>query len=66
VSVEPGLCATCRHGRRIDTARGSTFWLCRRSATDPRYPRYPALPVQACPGFEPDSGSPAKRDVPPA
>jgi len=29
------------------------FRLCERSATDPAYPRYPALPVLRCPGFEP-------------
>lgn len=50
--VEPGLCGSCARGRRIRSGRGSTFWLCGRSATDPRYPRYPALPVRACAGFE--------------
>ena len=50
---EPGLCGACHHGRRIETVRGSVFWLCDRSATDPAYPRYPSLPVLACPGFEP-------------
>ena len=29
----------------IQTARGSTFRLCERSTTDPRFPRYPNLPV---------------------
>jgi hypothetical protein len=47
-----GLCATCRHSRRIETARGSVFRLCERSVSDPRYPRYPALPVLRCDGFE--------------
>ena len=56
--VEPGLCAGCRHGRAIQSDRGSTFWLCGRSAGDPRYPRYPALPVLACPGFEPAPAGP--------
>ncbi len=55
--TEPGLCAGCVHGRPVATARGSLFWLCRRSATDRHYPRYPALPVLACPGFEPDGPS---------
>jgi hypothetical protein len=49
----PGLCGTCRHARVITTDRGSRFWLCQRSASDPRFPRYPALPVARCPGFEP-------------
>jgi hypothetical protein len=48
-----GLCATCRHTRRVESARGSTFWLCARSADDPRFPKYPRLPVLRCPGFEP-------------
>jgi hypothetical protein len=48
-----GLCGTCRHSRVVATRRGSTFRLCERSATDPRYPRYPALPVLLCAGFEP-------------
>ena len=49
----PGLCGTCRHSRVIVTARGSTFRLCERSAADPRFPRYPNLPVVSCIGFEP-------------
>lgn len=53
--TDPGLCAGCRHGREIRSDRGSVFWLCRRSATDPRFPRYPALPVRACPGYEPEA-----------
>jgi hypothetical protein len=48
-----GLCATCRHARTIVTDRGSRFIRCGRSATDDRYPRYPRLPVLACPGYEP-------------
>ena len=50
--TNPGLCAACRHGRPTGNSRGSTFWLCERSRTDPRYVRYPALPVLSCPGFE--------------
>jgi hypothetical protein len=50
---QPGLCGACRHSRVIQTARGSTFRLCERSATDPRFPRYPNLPVLRCSGFEP-------------
>ncbi len=50
---EAGLCARCRHLRRIQSQRGSTFYLCRRAATDPRYPKYPPLPVLSCPGYEP-------------
>jgi hypothetical protein len=52
-STPPGLCAACRHSRRIQTRTGSVFWLCERAATDPSFPRYPALPVLSCRGFEP-------------
>ncbi len=54
-TIDPGLCAACIHGRPIRSARGSSFWLCGRSATDPAFPRYPGLPVVACRGFEPDA-----------
>ena len=47
-----GLCASCVHARATGNARGSTFVLCSLSATDPRFPRYPALPVLRCAGFE--------------
>lgn len=47
-----GLCNGCRHQRVVQSARGSRFSLCRRAATDPRFPRYPALPVIACAGYE--------------
>jgi GNAT superfamily N-acetyltransferase len=47
-----GLCATCQHVQRITSARGSTFYLCERSRTDPSYPRYPRLPVLACAGYD--------------
>ena len=50
--TNPGLCAACFHGRRTGNVRGSTFWLCQRSKSEPSYPRYPALPVATCPGFE--------------
>jgi hypothetical protein len=47
-----GLCDTCRHQRVVTTRRGSRFSLCRRSKTDPAYPKYPRLPVLRCAGFE--------------
>jgi len=50
-----GLCATCLHARRIDSARASTFWLCGLSVTDPRYPKYPRLPVVRCDGYRPSA-----------
>ena len=48
-----GLCATCRHVRVISNARGSTFYLCQLAETDPRFDKYPRLPVLHCAGYEP-------------
>ena len=49
-----GLCDRCRHQQVVRTTRGSVFSLCRRSRDEPeRFPRYPRLPVEACPGFQP-------------
>jgi len=47
-----GLCADCRHARRVATRRGSVFLLCARAADDPRFHRYPPLPVLRCAGHE--------------
>jgi hypothetical protein len=52
-TADSGLCATCLHARTIESAKGSQFLLCQRSATDPAYPKYPRLPVLSCPGYEP-------------
>jgi len=54
-----GLCAGCGHARVITSDRGSQFLLCRFSAVDPRYPRYPALPVLRCAAVTP------RREPPP-
>jgi len=56
--VDPrvGLCAECRHADIVRSPR-STFYRCRLSFTDPRFPKYPALPVVACIGFEPQNGA---------
>jgi hypothetical protein len=50
-----GLCATCVHARGIESQRGSVFWLCQLSASDPSFPKYPRLPVLSCPGYDPQS-----------
>jgi hypothetical protein len=46
-----GLCFRCEHSDRIMSTRGSTFYLCRLSVTDPRFHKYPRLPVLTCGGF---------------
>jgi hypothetical protein len=46
------LCPRCAHVQIVVSGKGSTFYLCRRSRTDPLYPKYPAQPVAFCPGYE--------------
>jgi len=55
--VRAGLCYDCVYARRTTSARGSTFYLCERSVTDPTFPRYPRLPVVQCAGYESRQGS---------
>lgn len=50
----PGLCGRCRHARTTGNRRGSVFYMCGLSTTDPRFPKYPALPVLRCSGYAPD------------
>jgi hypothetical protein len=51
--AEPnGLCPDCQHKKIVTSERGSKFLLCRLSAKDARYPKYPPQPVVSCPGFE--------------
>jgi hypothetical protein len=54
--MDPGLCGHCAHCQLIDGAR-MRFYLCRLAAADPRFRKYPVLPVRACPGH--DEGTPA-------
>jgi hypothetical protein len=46
-----GLCASCLHVKVIASSRGSVFYQCGLSFVDPRFPKYPALPVRACIGY---------------
>ncbi|HMJ15160.1 MAG TPA: hypothetical protein VK524_27285 [Polyangiaceae bacterium] len=48
-----GLCAACRHARSIVSSKGSRFTLCGKSLEDPRFPKYPRLPVVQCSGHLP-------------
>jgi hypothetical protein len=48
-----GLCFTCQFSRVIVNDRESRFYFCERSKTDPRFPRYPPLPVVTCAGYAP-------------
>ena len=51
---DSGLCAACLHARIVVSGRGSRFILCELSRTDPRFRRYPPLPVVDCLGYEPN------------
>jgi len=52
VPPQIGLCATCTHVRRIESDRGSEFFLCQLALTDDRFRKYPRLPVLECAGYE--------------
>lgn len=59
-----GLCSICRHARVTGNRRGSRFYLCSRSAEDPRFRRYPPLPVVRCFGYDPEEvGEPESPSV---
>ena len=47
-----GLCLRCRWKRVSSNRRGSLFFRCLKAETDPRFVRYPQLPVRSCPGYE--------------
>lgn len=48
-----GLCNLCVHQRITRTGRGSVFTRCELAKTDPRFPKYPRVPVTRCAGFAP-------------
>jgi hypothetical protein len=56
-----GLCATCAHVETIRSDRSSIFYQCLLSARDPRFVKYPRLPVLVCPGY---ASAPGKRGEP--
>ena len=59
-----GLCLTCRWMRVVVNRRGSTFYRCTRADTDPRFVRYPPLPVRRCDGFEEGRPNPVEQADP--
>jgi hypothetical protein len=50
--VKAGLCDSCLHQKLIKSGRGSVFSMCLRHRTDERFPKYPRIPVERCPGYE--------------
>ena len=47
-----GLCDSCAHQRLIRSGRGSSFSMCEIGLRDPDWPKYPRMPVLACPRFD--------------
>jgi hypothetical protein len=50
--MNAGLCDKCRHVKKLSNAKGSTFYMCHLAESQPKFPRYPRLPVLKCDGFE--------------
>jgi hypothetical protein len=48
-----GLCASCHHADVVTSSKKSTFYRCGLADTDPRFRKYPVLPVRVCSGYEP-------------
>ena len=59
--MQAGLCDRCVHQKLIRNTRGSSFSLCEKAKTDPRFPKYPRLPVVRCAGFEEEAVGGAPR-----
>jgi hypothetical protein len=52
-NIPAGLCERCVHVHVVENRRGSRFYRCMLADTDPRFAKYPPLPVLACAGFVP-------------
>jgi hypothetical protein len=59
LNLQIGLCADCQYKREVVSGKGSRFFYCRRSETDERYAKYPALPVRHCDSYETRLQSPS-------
>jgi hypothetical protein len=58
-----GLCESCRHVKIVETRKGSRFFLCTLSDIDPRFAKYPRIPVVRCLGYvRADAAAPALTD----
>jgi hypothetical protein len=53
VNTDPGLCRSCSWSRRVQSDRGSQFWLCRAADSYPALRKYPSLPVRSCKAWTP-------------
>jgi hypothetical protein len=48
-----GLCAACQHVKVIKSAKDCFFVMCGLAKTNPRFEKYPVLPVLRCSGYKP-------------
>jgi hypothetical protein len=62
VSPQPGLCATCRNARILDTSRNSRFYLCKLWAVNAAFAKYPNIPVLRCKGYMQEDQVEGERD----
>ena len=51
-TVTPGLCRDCRNAKIMRSDRGSVFYRCMLSDTNPDFAKYPTLPVLNCSGWQ--------------
>jgi hypothetical protein len=51
-----GLCAVCTHRAVVTSDRGSRFVRCGLARVDPRFAKYPAVPVLRCAGYAAGDG----------
>jgi ssDNA-binding Zn-finger/Zn-ribbon topoisomerase 1 len=58
-----GLCAVCRHKQVVRSSRHSIFVMCRLAKDDPRFSKYPVLPVLRCAGFKREDSIPEEPEA---
>ncbi|MFQ5512309.1 MAG: DUF418 domain-containing protein [Candidatus Krumholzibacteriia bacterium] len=58
-----GQCATCRHAARVTSNRNGVFYRCRLAEREPRFVKYPRLPMRSCPGYNPGAARPPRADA---
>jgi hypothetical protein len=46
-----GLCVECAHARKVESDRGTRFYMCGLAAVNPEFRKYPVLPVVLCSGY---------------
>jgi hypothetical protein len=64
-SPPAGLCESCANVKIVETRKGSRFYLCTLSEVDPRFPKYPGIPVLRCAGYTPAESATAAGGVSP-